>query len=157
MVRKSNCRYCSKLFTFRPNKEYCSDICRSKAWREGIDVKELRIPCYYCGVPADSIDHVPPKSVRERIIQSGLSDRYPFVEIDSCRECNAVIGARTLWTLSERKKFIKRALRRRYAKFLRIPEWSPTELMKMGDRSVMRRFIENGIIVRDITLERIKW
>lgn len=112
-MRKSECRLCGKLFTYRSNKIFCSDICRAKSWRmPSTDPVEA---CYYCGVPADTIDHVPPRAARPAIIQTGLTSRYPFVEIPSCRECNCLLGARPLWLVKQRKKFVKGALKRRYS------------------------------------------
>jgi hypothetical protein len=108
-------------------------------------------------MPAESVDHVPPRAARSRIIEAGLASRYVFLEVDACSECNGLLGSRTLWTLRERKTFIKKALARRYAKFLRIPDWNPSELAMFSERSMLRNYIERGLIVRDIVRQRLKW
>lgn len=112
-------------------------------------------PCVYCGVAANSIDHVPPREAREGILAAGLGRRYPFFEVHACRECNSVLGSRGLWTLTARREYIKRALRRRYAEFLRIPDWDDSELAQL--EPTMRDYVLNGLAIRDFTRERITY
>jgi NMD protein affecting ribosome stability and mRNA decay len=113
-------------------------------------------PCVYCGVPAEAIDHIPPKAYRQFIANQGLGKRYPTIEVETCHECNSLLGVRKLWTVPDRKRFIKGALRHRYAKYLRIPDWDPEELRKI-QRGFMLSFIETGLVIRDITRKRISW
>ena len=47
--------------------------------------------CFYCGEPASTIDHVPPKSIRFTLIGLGAQTIYPFYELDCCRECNSAL------------------------------------------------------------------
>ncbi len=84
-----------------------------------------------------------------------MISRYPFIEVDSCNECNSILCGRSLWTVPERKKFMKGAIRKRYAKYLNIPDWSPAEVTRKGNS--LSEFIKRGIIIRDITIERLKW
>lgn len=112
-------------------------------------------PCTYCGMPADSIDHIPPRAYREFIAAQGLQARYPFIEVMSCRECNSALGARALWTVPLRKQRIVAYLKRKYAKYLAIPDWTPAEAEEMGD-GVLGSYIREGLIVRDVTRDRIK-
>lgn len=111
-------------------------------------------PCVYCGMPADSIDHIPPRAYREFIAAQGLQKRYPFIEVIACRECNSALGARALWTVAARKKRIAQYLRRKYAKYLAIPDWTPAEAEEMGT-GMLGTYIRHGLIVRDVTRERI--
>jgi len=120
---------------------------RESRWREGFD------PCVYCGVIANSVDHVPPRAIRERLVALGLALRYPFVEVPACRECNSVLGARAGWTVSDRRRYVKQALKRRYASVLRIPDWSDTELAQMSPG--MQSYIADGLQVRDFIRQRL--
>lgn len=149
-MRTSACGYCGKLFkTNNSKKRFCSDICRFRAWAYN-DSAEM---CTYCGVPADTIDHVPPRAYRTYIVNAGLQSKYPFSEVPACHECNSLLSARALWQIKERRHFIAAALTKRYAKYLRIPHRSDQELAATG--TWMRKYIETGCLIRDRTKERI--
>ncbi|MBK9497716.1 MAG: hypothetical protein IPO08_25040 [Xanthomonadales bacterium] len=120
-----------------------------------LDARDNAVPCTYCGMPADSIDHIPPRAYREFIRAQGLEARYPFIEVMSCRECNSALGARALWTVPVRKRRIAAYLKRKYAKYLRIPDWTPAEAEEMGG-GMLGSYIREGLIVRDVTRDRIK-
>ena len=109
--------------------------------------------CYYCGAPGTTIDHVPPKTARDRLI--ALGRHFTPVELPACSECNSAIGARALWTASERKAFVKRWLRQRYAKYLRIPPWTESELAPLGDQ--LRGYILASIERQRQIRARISW
>ena len=152
MPRKmSTCSYCSREFAARSNQRFCSDKCRFLAWARGEDVQR----CYYCGVPADTIDHVPPRSYRQFIsCHPILSAKYKFQEVNACRECNSVLGAKALWTLSERKDYIKRYLKRTYGKDKFI-EWSNEELDELGYS--LRTLVEEQMLVLEVNKKRIRY
>ena len=153
-MKTSQCAYCANPFRARGHKRFCSDRCRFRGWADGLT--QEAIPCIYCGVPAETIDHIPPRAYREQVRIAGLSARYPEIEVDACRECNCLLGARALWTVAVRKQFIKRSLRRRYRKYLLIPDWSKDDLIEyQGARLTV--YIETGMIIRDITKKRIAW
>lgn len=108
-------------------------------------------------MPGESVDHVPPRSVRAIILQEGAQNRWPFVEVPACLECNCFLGSRPPWSLAERKVVAKQKIKRRYARFLAIPKWTPEELEKYPKRGVLRGYIDEGIILRDATELRLKW
>lgn len=146
------CRRCGTGFKGRSDRLYCSDRCRYLDWQAK---KHEAAPCRYCGMPADGIDHIPPASARTRLAALGIADRYPFVEVQCCGECNSLLGARPLWTVAKRKAFIKKALRRRYKKYLRIPAWSDGELAKLGP--ILQRTVINNLAWKEMIEDRIKW
>jgi hypothetical protein len=123
--------------------------------REYVRRSAVEGQCFYCGVVADTEDHVPPRTVRPILLAEGLADRYPFIEVPCCRECNSVLGARCVWTLPERKRFIKKALRRRYRKWLAVPDWSESEIGRLGP--MLQRAVLHGLAMRDLTLERLRF
>ena len=102
-------------------------------------------PCYYCGLPADSTDHVIPRAVIEQIETLGDPDvlaemytRHRVRTVDACRECNSMLQSRYFSTLAERKAWMKDRLRTRYRRYLELPEWADTELMELSERLQMR-------------------
>lgn len=155
-MKTTQCTHCAKAFKYRPGKRYCSDTCRYRAWAASLDDDVVVTPCTYCGSPADTIDHVPPRSVRSFILATpDLATKFPFLEVDVCRECNTAIGARALWTVPERKAFVKEWLHRRYARVLRLPDWTPTEVEELGDR--LRGELERDRILCQWIKQRIAW
>lgn len=148
-----SCVVCGKEIRVsrRGRKRFCSAACRSLQWRSG----KVSDPCYYCGCPSTSIDHVPPQNSRREIFLQNLQSKYPFSEVRSCRECNSLLGARGLWTLPSRKKFIRRTLRLRYKKLLKMPDWEPEQLDELGE--TLRSQVQAGIIMKKILLARLRW
>lgn len=106
-------------------------------------------------MPADTIDHVPPRSARERLKALGLSNLFPDIEVWACHECNAWLGARALWTIGQRKRLVKAALRRKYARFLRMPVWSDAELGRLGPN--LRSSTIAAQIFREMVEERLRY
>jgi hypothetical protein len=122
------------------------------ARRRRLDDPEL-LSCSYCGAVATTIDHVPPRSMRAQLVDLGI--QFDAVEIPACRECNGLLGAKPFLTLTARKAYIKRRLRRQYAELLKIPDWSDADLAQVSP--AMRGYILNGILLRDFIRERLKW
>jgi hypothetical protein len=106
-------------------------------------------------VPADTVDHIPPQSVRRFLADRGLDKKYKFIEVWCCRECNCLLGARALWTIERRKKFIKVALRKRYKKFLRIPEWTDREISRLGPG--LQPVVLNGLAIQQLIESRLRY
>jgi hypothetical protein len=118
-------------------------------------------PCYHCGLPADSVDHVWPRTVLgrldvapelERVIQ-----RAPQRTVPACRECNCLLGPG--WygngSLAARKRALKDKLRRRYAALLRTADWTEGELVQFGPN--LREYIETSVRGREILEARLAW
>jgi hypothetical protein len=147
------CLVCSKLFTpTRPWQKFCGDSCRTYG---SLEERKTEHVCHYCGLLADTIDHIPPRSVRQTLIDLGLASRYSFIEVRCCHECNSALGARPLWTPRQRKEFIKEWITRRYKKYLNIPDWEDSELGKLGDN--LRDATLHGLAVRDLIRFRLKY
>jgi hypothetical protein len=109
--------------------------------------------CEYCGLACLEIDHVPPKCVRPIIFDLRIRDKIEFVEVRCCRECNSLLGHKPLWTVASRKAYIKKQLRKRYKKYLALPNWDENELRMLGYR--LRKHVEQGLAIRDLTRKRI--
>jgi hypothetical protein len=108
-------------------------------------------PCYYCGLPCDTVDHVPPKSAREYLDLK----RYPRFLIPACRECNNLLGARSLYTPGERKKFIKRALKKRYGRVLLAPSWTDQEIAELGP--CLQSTVRASEALKRLVRRRLAW
>lgn len=147
-----HCLTCNTLFSpTRSWQLFCKDACREEAQREK---RSTEYSCEYCGLVSDSIDHVPPRSVRSTLIDLGLASKYPFVEVRACRECNSLLGSRPLWTIFLRRKFIFETLKKRYKIYLEMPDWSDSELEALG--YTLKESVLNGLAVRELTKKRLE-
>lgn len=124
------------------------DLCASKSSESDVKV------CIYCGMSADSIDHVPPRHLRAQLAEIELL-ALGTKEVDACRECNSALGRRPLLTITERRRYIKHYLRRKYRRYLAIPEWNEEKLMTVG--SSLRMMIERNMMIRDDVRMRLRW
>lgn len=150
---KVPCQNCRMVF--QPQRAwqiFCTPGCRRSAH---FDDRIIEHACAYCGMIANTVDHVPPTSVRPTIIELRLVHRYPFTEVQCCSECNSLLGRRPLWTVVQRREFIHARLRRRYKKYLALPDWSEMELLAL--ESTLRGSIEHGLAVKSVVLNRLAW
>lgn len=160
-MKTALCKFCgSPVNRKRKWQEFCSDTCRWRSWatthpRTRIQAAKEVPPCYYCGLPADTVDHIPPKTIRERLRDIGMENRYPCHEVQACHECNSALGGRPIFTLPERKRFVKAWLRRRYARVLATPPWTDSELKEIG--YTLRTMILSRALMAEIIRARIAW
>lgn len=142
-----SCDYCAKQIPKASHgQRFCSDKCRWLSWRD-----RKALSCFYCGCPADSIDHIPPRAARPYLDPK----RYPQTEVRACRECNSLLGYRGIFTPDRRKRFIKRALRIRYRNDLREFLWTPAEIEGLGP--TLRTAVESRKFRHELIKDRLAW
>lgn len=124
------------------------DLCAKEA--ESVYVS----PCAYCGMPADSVDHIPPRHMRVQLSELELQAMI-VMEVPACRECNSALGAKPLLTVGARREWVKSWLSRHYAKYLRIPEWREEDLAALGQS--LQGMVRRNIAIRDTVRDRIRW
>lgn len=129
-------------------------------WEPRLSSTDIPLACSYCGVPADSIDHVVPRSLLRDLAddpqaKATLIARGRILEVDCCRQCNSLLSDNYDQTLAARKARLRVRLRRRYARLLDMPDWSDSELGHMG------RYLQNYILthgaMRDWIRERLTY
>ena len=115
--------------------------------------------CTYCGILADSEDHVVPRHLLKRAEELSLDlskvMRMRSWVVPSCRECNSSLGGRLFPTIRERRAAAHKHIRRKYASYLRIPDWEDWEIAAMGPNA--QREIIAGLAIRDWTRNRLRW
>lgn len=118
-------------------------------------------PCYYCGLPAESVDHVVPQALLDEWIRLGDLENYHKatrgrrLTVPSCQQCNSILGCKLDQTLEHRKLRLKARLRTKYQRVLGMPDWTPEELDKLGPR--LREHVESGLRLRALARRRIAW
>jgi hypothetical protein len=85
--------------------------------------------CAYCGLYADSEDHVVPASVMG---VGGFSLLVP-----ACRECNCLASDSVYLSFNAKLEHVRSALRKRYDRTLAIPDYDVSELMWEADTVVL--------------------
>lgn len=113
----------------------------------------MKHDCTYCGMPADTVDHIIPIAYnytkRRRHSAGNSGERVPC-----CRECNNLLGAKALFSIRERAQEVAECLDRRYSKELNAPAWSEDELIDLG--ATLRRQITARQFKRLEVIERIR-
>lgn len=113
--------------------------------------KRLRLDysvCFYCGLLADTVDHIPPKSAE--VLPNRLRELIP-----ACRECNSLLGARMPWDKNGRRRLIKRLLRKRYKCFLKPHKWAATDIEDLGP--ILKSTIESHASSHEILVSRLSY
>ncbi len=118
------------------------------------------ILCYYCGEDADSVDHVVPQSLIADLGDDGEAlDRVTsagrILLVDACRDCNSRLSNIFDRTLIDRRLRLRKLLRRRYRKLLEMPEWTDSELGKLGPW--LQGYVLSGISRRAWVLRRLNY
>lgn len=85
-----------------------------------------RYQCVYCGELADTMDHVPPRDISER-----MELEIDHILVPSCNECNRTLSNLFLLTLAERAEYIKRKYAKKYRKYNHSVKWDTDELNEL--------------------------
>jgi hypothetical protein len=118
-------------------------------------------PCHYCGMPADTVDHVVPQSLQSTARLAGHPEwikemvRARLQTVACCQQCNSVLGNRIFPTVADRRLAVKRYLRRKYQRLLEAKPWTPVELEQLNGR--LREYVEQRQRLRANVLERLAW
>lgn len=90
-----------------------------------------RNECFYCGRPADTLDHVPPLSMMDFLDREKRKrDDLPAVLVPCCIECNTALGDRMLSNVYERLLFLECYYDKKLSKLKSF--WSEEEIENMG-------------------------
>lgn len=85
------------------------------------------LTCTYCGVLANSRDHLFPCAYRG--YRTFTSEAGEIVA--ACAECNSLLGDQLLFKIKDRAAFLHTAYSKRWGKLLRTPRWTMEELAEL--------------------------
>jgi hypothetical protein len=109
----------------------------------------MSVNCTYCGLTADSRDHVVPYSWNR--VNTRKNGRQPLKgTVPCCRACNSKLGNKLYHTIEERKAYI--------AETLATPSevsWDEDELEKLGPS--LRSMVEHSLIQQERLRYRRKY
>lgn len=114
--------------------------------------------CAYCGLPADTVDHVIPRSLRYMLTDLGgwrnqwgrITDTVP-----ACKECNSTAGAMVFNTMREKREYIHERIEKRYRSVLRTPRWDEDELDELSP--ALQEYVRASDELARLTRERLRW
>ena len=112
-------------------------------------------PCTYCGQVSDTLDHIPPLVMVGAMASTGANLDAPFIKVPACHECNSILGAVNRMRIRDRRAHVKDALRKKYKKFLRIPNWDEDELEEVDP--AFAREIRASVNFAKHVRARLKW
>lgn len=139
METSRECIYCNTRFTAKMGRRvFCSDRCRARYNRES------KNSCFYCGVLADTKDHITPQSVRAHA---------NFETVQCCRECNSLLGAAEPFDLEWRVLTLIQRTESRYQLDKPVPEWSDDEIEELGH--TLKTAVRGKIYQRQRAIERV--
>ena len=124
------------------------DILRGEIHKDGYR------QCIYCGEPADTLDHVPPKTRVYDYRSLNLIKEYYF-KVYCCKECNNLLSDTLQDCLFDRIEVLKAKLYRRYRRYLKIPEWEAEELAELG--KTLKEEVLSAIRLRDAIEYRLDY
>ena len=113
------------------------------------------IPCVYCGMPANSDDHVVPLAFYQAAMDCVAMEHWRFTLVPSCQECNATAGDRVFETITQKRRYIQERLKCRYKKILAIPEWTEDEINDLSPD--LARYVRHGLKLKTIIWQRITY
>lgn len=111
---------------------------------EVVDFLREKGLCAYCGEYGSEVEHVVPRV-----------SKLPTYTVLACRECNGTAGDRLFASFPEKQSFILAQYKKRYARVLRLPEWTEDEIDEMG--YALRKQIEAYQTVKASIERRLEW
>lgn len=108
--------------------------------------------CVYCGVLADTMDHVPPISWCQSFDKKVL-ETHNFFKVPCCNECNNFLNNMPLFSVRERLKEVRKRIKKKYKKVLSMPKWDEEELQELSKE--FADHIRQQSIKSELTKERI--
>ena len=110
--------------------------------------------CVYCGARATTKDHFAPVSIVASLMTFGARVIGKFL-IPACGECNCIAGNKIFISVGAKRRYIQDRLKQKYAKLLKMPDWSESELNQLG--YTLRQATLTGLAQRDYMRARVAW
>lgn len=89
--------------------------------------------CTYCGLRAETQDHVPPLVWVHSLGSEFFNNAKTLLLIvPACLECNITLSNYRLFTIKERTRYLLGRYTKKYKRFLRGTAWTEEELDELG-------------------------
>jgi 5-methylcytosine-specific restriction endonuclease McrA len=104
--------------------------------------------CFYCGDPADEIDHQPPVTRVADYRTLGL-DHEMYITVPCCRECNQLLSDALTADLLEREVLLKNKLAKKYRRLLDSRTWTDQDIADAELRGSLKKLVKGHAKVKD--------
>jgi hypothetical protein len=114
--------------------------------------KRLEYPrgiCVYCGVLADTKDHLLPRT------WTGEAARRYVLVVPCCRGCNSLLSDRYVPSITERRKLVHESIKSRKRRVLAMPDWTQEQLSELG--RTLRSVVDRGMHEKRLVEARLAW
>jgi hypothetical protein len=112
-----------------------------------------KFDCTYCGVIAQSRDHIIPV-VYESVSRKTASYARDKV-VPACNECQGILSDRWIPTISGRAAYVAGELARKYAETLRVPDWQEQEIYTLGYN--LQNEVRGALVCKQLITSRISF
>lgn len=109
--------------------------------------------CMYCGVLADTIDHVPP--ITRVDDYRALWVKHAYWKVKCCSECNFLAADSLQSDFLERVQYVKEKLKLRYRRRAVNAPWSKAEIKELG--RTMKTEAAKGLKIKCQLDERLNY
>lgn len=117
--------------------------------------KKLSNRCAYCGIYADTRDHVIPLSFMYNNRPDNYKHQYLINNIvTACRECNSLASNKIFDNFLEKKKYLTEKIEERYKNLINYPKWEKEELEEL--EGYLKKSVENSIEAQEFIKIRIE-
>jgi hypothetical protein len=111
--------------------------------------------CTYCGMLADTYDHVIPLSWQYTSRRQGKKDDKRKNCVPACHQCNSFLGNTHNHTIHERANFVADRIAVKYSKILSSPMWGEEEIDNLEDS--LKTHVKHFQQKRRVILDRLRW
>jgi hypothetical protein len=109
--------------------------------------------CFYCGAPAQCLDHVPPLKIMDSLDKNKLKkDKIPKCLLPSCSECNSRLGDRALITVMDRLLYLESYYDAHFKK--QKAKWTKEEINELGPS--LREYVKHHQDKLNLYLDKIR-
>lgn len=110
--------------------------------------------CVYCGLPADTYDHVPPLS-RVDDYRALVTHQETYILVSCCRQCNSLLSNSLQENIICRYDVLKIRLRSRLNKHIMKREWTQEEIAQLGPN--LKTKIMRAVNLHNRAQERLQY
>ncbi|HAS6766025.1 TPA: hypothetical protein GRI81_24365 [Vibrio parahaemolyticus] len=113
----------------------------------------LRFICFYCGLPAGTVDHVPPLNAIENLRMT--EENLNYIKVPSCSNCNSLASDEPHTNIYERQAYVKDKIKAKFGKYLKQPDWEDDEIAELDYR--LKQSVISALEMKYLVIYRLEY